>query len=424
MCHQRRIFIKGVGTDGCGNNCSRSRHHVSCPSGKITLEEQIRQKQLRDLRLQKIRQRIKAGKASDFQIDAQGALRFRDRLCETRDSNLKQQILEEAHSSLYTMHPGSTKMYQDIKKVFWWKNMKKEIARYVAECDICQRIKAEHQKPSGLLHPLPIPVWKWDEISMDFIHGLPRTPNGNDSIWVIVDRLIKSAHFIPINKKRPLPTLAKMYINEIVSLHGVPLRIVSDRDPRYLAKFWQSMHKALGSTLDYSTAYHPQTDGETERVNQVVEDMLRACVLEFQGTWDEYLPLAEFAYNNSYQASIQMAPYEALYGRKCRSPPCWDEIGERKIIGPDLIQETEQKIQIIRERLRVAQSRQKSYADNRRRDLQFEVGDWVYIKASPMKGIKRFRQGKKLSPRYVGPFQIWPCLDPKFGIENTVSEFL
>jgi hypothetical protein len=191
---------------------------------------------------------------------------------------------------------------------------------------------------------------------MDFILGLPRTPSGNDSIWVIVDRLTKSAHFIPIKKTFSLEKLDKLYIQEIVSLHGVPLRIVSDRDARFVSRFWQSLQKALGTKLDFSTAYHPQTDGQTERVNQILEDMLRSCALEFQGAWDDYLPLAEFAYNNSYQSSIKMAPYEALYGRKCRTPICWDEVGERKMLGPEIIQDTEEKIKIIRERLQTAQS--------------------------------------------------------------------
>jgi hypothetical protein len=135
------------------------------------------------------------------------------------------------------------------------------------------------------------------------------------------------------------------------------LRIATDRDPRFVSKFWKSLHRALGTKLDFRTTYHPQSDGQTERVNQILEDMLIACVLEFKGAWDEYMPLAEFAYNNSYQSSIQMAPYEALYGRRCRAPICWDDVGERKVLGPDLIQETEEKVKLIRERLRTAQSR-------------------------------------------------------------------
>jgi hypothetical protein len=160
-----------------------------------------------------------------------------------------------------------------------------------------------------------------------------------------------------------LDKLVELYVNEIVRLHGVPVSIVSDRDPRFTSRFWGSLQKALGTKLNFSTTFHPQTDGQSERTIQILEDMLRACVLDFKGSWIDHLTLVEFAYNNSYQASIEMAPYEALYGRRCRSPICWDEVGERKILGPEIVLKTCEKIELIRERLRVAQSRQKSYAD-------------------------------------------------------------
>ena len=162
----------------------------------------------------------------------------------------------------------------------------------------------------------------------------------------------------------------------------------------------------MGTQLSFSTAFHPQFDGQTERTIQTLEDMLRACVLNFQGSWEEHLPFIEFAYNNSFHASIGMAPYEALYGRKCRSPVCWDEVGESKLVGPEIIQITSEKIRLIRERIQTAQSRQKSYADRRRWDLEFAVGDHVFLKVSPWKGITRFGHKGKLSPRYIGPFEI------------------
>src|SRR4051812_20302650 len=165
-------------------------------------------------------------------------------------------------------------------------------------------------------------------------------------------------------------------------------------------------HKALGTQLDFSTAYHPQTDGQTERTNQIVEDMLRACALDFGGSWDEQLPLAEFSYNNSYQSSIRMAPFEALYGRKCRSPICWNEVGENKEFEPDFIKEQQNLINIIRDRLKIAQSRQKSYADLKRRTWEPKVGEMVYLRVSPIRGVKRFRVKEKLSPIYIGPFTI------------------
>ncbi|EOY19088.1 Uncharacterized protein TCM_043787 [Theobroma cacao] len=171
-----------------------------------------------------------------------------------------------------------------------------------------------------------------------------------------------------------------LYIDEIVRLHGVPVSIVSDRDPRFTSRFWPKFQEALGTKLKFSTAFHPQTDGQSERTIQTLEDMLRACVIDFIGSWDRHLPLVEFAYNNSFQSSIGMAPYEALYGRKCRTPLCWDEVGERKLVGVELIELTNDKIKVIRERLKVAQDRQKSYADKRRKDLEFEIDDKVFLR--------------------------------------------
>jgi hypothetical protein len=228
-------------------------------------------------------------------------------------------------------------MYQDLKEQFWWHGMKREIASFISKCDICQRVKAEHQRPAGLLQPLQVPEWKWESVGMDFITGFPRSSRGNDSIWVIVDRLTKVAHFIPVKTTYTSGQLADLYLSRIVSLHGVPKTIVSDRGTQFTSRFWRSLHQALGTKLAFSTAYHPQTDGQTERVNQILEDMLRACVLAYGAKWEDCLPFAEFSYNNSYQASLQMAPFEALYGRKCRTPLNWSETRDSKIFGPDVL---------------------------------------------------------------------------------------
>ena len=242
---------------------------------------------------------------------------------------------------------------------------------------------------------------------MDFVSGLPRSPKNNDAVWVIVDRLTKSAHFVPMRMTDSVDKLSRLYVREIVRLHGVPVSVVSDRDPRFTSRFWDGLQGALGTDIRLSTAYHPQTDGQSERTIQILEDMLRACVLDFGGSWETHLLLAEFAYNNSYQASIGMTPYEALYGRPCLSPVCWAEVGDKSLLGPDLVRETTEKVAVIRERLRVAQSRQKSYADRRRRPLEFEVGSHVFLRVSPKKGLVRFsRGGGKLAPRYIGPFEV------------------
>ena len=186
--------------------------------------------------------------------------------------------------------------------------MKQEVAEYVDKCLTCQKVKAEHQCPVGELRPLEIPTWKWDLILMDFVMGLPLSASKKNAIWVIVDRLTKSAYFLLIKDTWGVEKLAQLYVKEIVRLHGIPLDIVSDRDQRFQARFQQALQKAFGTKLNFSSFYHPETDGQMERVNQILEDMLRACVLEFQREWEDDLPLVEFSYNNSYQSTIRMGP--------------------------------------------------------------------------------------------------------------------
>ena len=315
-------------------------------------------------------------------------------------------LLDEAHKSKFSIHPGATKMYRDLREGYWWHGMKNDVARYVEECLTCRKVKAEHQKPHGKLQPLDIPEWKWEHLTMDFITKLPRTARGADTIWVIVDRLTKSAHFLAIRESSSAEKLAEIFVRDIVSLHGVPVSIVSDRDTRFTSRFWEKFQGELGTRLHFSTAFHPQTDGQSERTIQTLEDMLRACVMDFGGNWDEHLKLAEFSYNNSYHSSIQMPPYEALYGRKCRTPVCWGEVGQRVLGSTDIVLQTTEKIQVIRDHLKVARSRQKSYADRRRSDLEFQVGDYVLLRVSPWKGVIRFRKRGKLGPRYIGPYKI------------------
>ncbi|GKA32877.1 reverse transcriptase domain-containing protein [Tanacetum coccineum] len=289
-------------------------------------------------------------------------------------------IMDDAHKTRYSVHPGADKMYHDLRDMYWWPGMKRDIATYVSKCLTCSKVKAEHQRPSRLLQQPETPEWKWDNITMDFITNMEK--------------------------------LARLYIDEIVARHGVPVSIISDRDGRFTSRFWQTLQKALGTRLDMSTAYHPQTDGQSERTIQTLEDMLRACVIDFGGSWDVHLPLAEFSYNNSYHSSIRCAPFEALYGRKCRSPVLWAEIRESRLIGPELVQETTDKVVLIKEKLKAARDRQKSYADNRRKPLEFEVGDQVLLKVSPWKGVIRFGKKGKLAPRYVGPFEILEKIGP------------
>ena len=326
----------------------------------------------------------------EFETRSDGTLCFKGRSWLPLYGGLRDLIMHESHKSKYSVHPGSDKMYQDLKLLYWWPNMKADIATYVGKCLTCSKVKAEHQKPSGPLQQPEIPMWKWERITMDFITKLPKTSSGYDSIWVIVDRLTKSAHFIPIKETYKMDQLTRLYVKEIVSRHGAPISIISDRDGRFTSNFWQSLKDYFGTKLDMSTAYHPQTDGQSERTIQTLEDMLRACIIDFGKGWDTHLPLVEFSYNNSYHASIKAAPFEALYGRKCRSPACWAEVGDVQLTGPEMIRETTEKIVQIRSRLQAARDRQKSYADTRRRPLEFQVGDRVMLKVSPWKGLIRF----------------------------------
>nr|GEX25867.1 putative reverse transcriptase domain-containing protein [Tanacetum cinerariifolium] len=293
--------------------------------------------------------------------------------------NLPKQILEAQIEALwaskYSIYPGSVKMYQDMKKQYWWPNMKADIATYVSKCLTCAKVKAEHQRPSRLLVQPAIPVWKWDNIIMDFVIKLPKSSQGLDTIWVIVDRLTKSTHFLPIRENDPLDKLARLHLDRIVTRHETPVSIIYDRDGRFTSNLWKTFRKALGTNLDMSTAYHPQTDGQSERTIQTLEDMLHACVIDFGRGW-------------------------ALYGRKCRSPVCWAEVREAQLTSPEMIQETTKKIILIKQRIQAAQDRQKSYADRKRKPMKFEVGDMVMLKAGTSSRIEQ-------SPLH------FPCVKPE-----------
>ncbi|KAL1190115.1 hypothetical protein V5N11_015536 [Cardamine amara subsp. amara] len=221
---------------------------------------------------------------------------------------------------------------------------------------------------------------------MDFVTGLPVCDKKN-AIWVIVDRLTKAAHFLPMCKKDSVERLTELYVKEIVRLHGVAASIVSDRDSKFSGKFWRELQKKFGTKVHMSTAHHPQTDGQSEHTIQTLEDILRACVLDWGDRWIDHLGLAEFSYNNSYHASIGMSPFEASYGRPCCTPVCWTQVGERSILGRDFVQDTTERIKVVKAKMKESQDRQKGYADQHHRDLE-------------------------LSPRYIGPYKILERIGP------------
>nr|GEV93038.1 putative reverse transcriptase domain, ribonuclease H-like domain, aspartic peptidase domain protein [Tanacetum cinerariifolium] len=288
--------------------------------------------------------------------------------------DLRTVIMHESHKSKYSIHPGFDKMYQDMKKLYLWPNVKADVATYVRKCLTCAK--------------------------------LPKSSQGYETIWVIADRLTKSAIFVPMREIDPIEKLVRMYLKEAVTRHVIPVSIICDRDPRFASTFWKSLQKALGTSLDISTAYHPQTNGQSNRTIQTLKDMLRACVIEFGKGWVNHFPLVEFSYNNSYHASIKATPFEALYGRKCRSPVCWAEVGEAQLIRPELVQETNEKIIQIIQRIQDARDRQKSYVNLKRKPMEFQVGDKVMLKVLPWKGVVRFGKRGKVNPRYVRPFKV------------------
>ncbi|GJW33445.1 putative nucleotidyltransferase, ribonuclease H, partial [Tanacetum coccineum] len=277
---------------------------------KSTLLTRIKEAQKDDGELWATMQNLEDGKQDEFRLDDHKVLWWGDRLCVPDDTEIREALLSEAHSSVVSIHPGLTKMYRDLKQNFWWSGMKKDVAEFVAKCLTCQQVKIEHQRASGLLQQLEIPVWKWEKITMDLVTGLPRTLRKNDAIWVVVDRITKSAHFLTIREGYSTSKLAEFFQKEIIRLHGTPMSIVSDRDLRFTSQFWKGFQRAWGTKLNYSTAFHPQTDGQSERTIQTLEDMLR----------------------------------------------CW----------PELVRITNEKVEVAKEKLKEARSRQKSYADKHR----------------------------------------------------------
>jgi hypothetical protein len=279
-----------------------------------------------------------------YTLGTEGLLLYKNIVYVPNDQELKLAILKEMHNVTYVGHPGYQKTVAVVKSHYFWPGMKKEIVEYIARCMECQKVKAEHRHPVGLLQPLPIPEWKWDVVTMDFITGLPRTSKQHDSIMVVVDKLTKAAHFIPLKTTHRAADVADIFLKEVACLHGIPRTIVSDRDPKFTSNLWRGLFKGFRTNLNFSTAYHPESDGQTERVNRVIEDMLRMYVMDKPSRWEDYLHLVEFAYNNGYHTSLKMSPFEALYGRKCNTPVSWDNPADRAVVGPELLKEMEDQM--------------------------------------------------------------------------------
>nr|GEW95484.1 retrotransposon protein, putative, Ty3-gypsy subclass [Tanacetum cinerariifolium] len=351
--HEKNYTTHDLELELLGNYDCEIRYHpgkANVVVDALSRNERVKHKRIREMNMTlqlSIKDRILAAQkeASNESVGLQrgidemiklrndGALYYLDRIWAPLKGDARTLIMDEAHKSKYSVHPGADKMYYDLRDRYWWPGMKKDIAVYVSKCLTCLKVKAEHQRPSGLLQQPEIPEWKWEGIVMDFITKLPMTSSGHDTIWVIVDRLTKSAYFLPMRKDYKMDRLARLYLNENVARHGVPISIISDRDSRFTS-------------------------------------------------------------------SARCAPFEALYDRKYRSSIMWAEVREGHLIGVELVQETIEKISQIKNRLKAARDRKKSYADKRRKPLEFNVSDHVLLK------VVRFGKKGKLAPRFVRPFEI------------------
>ena len=335
-----------------------------------------------------------------------GLLYRSGKVCVPDLPNVKQKILHECHDAPSAGHPRIQRTLVLISSTFFWPKMRSDVHKYVTQCLQCQINKSERLKAAGLLHPLDIPNNKWESISMDFIVSLPRTQRGHDAIWVVVDRLTKLARFIPTKTTVTAQQLAYQFVDELFRFYGLPMDIVSDRDSKFTSDFWTQVFKKLETTLSMSSADHPQSDGQTERVNQIIEDMLRAYVAKTPSKWEQYLPILEFAYNSSKHTSTGYSPFMLMYGFQPRAPV--DVTIHRDTLDStrNFLQDMNQMLHIAKENVKTAQDRARFYADQDRRPRAFTIGQKVFLRVPTDSTSLSTGKCAKLAPRYCGPFEI------------------
>jgi hypothetical protein len=315
-------------------------------------------------------------------------------------------LMREVHDVRTGGHVGMNKTLEILKRKFYWPRMQYHVQRYIASCQKCQENKNSNGHPIGLLSPLPIPNKKWEIVSMDFITSLPRTKNKYDAIMVVVDKLTKMVHFILCTTDIDARQVARLFFNEVVRYHGIPATIISDRDSKFTSMFWKELWSCLGTSLNMSSSYHPETDGQTERTNRTLEDMLRAYVSIYQDDWDEYLVSAEIAYNNSVNASSNETPFYLNSGQHPNLALSVAVKSKNNVYVPsvnEMIDNMSTALQHAKISLHEAQQRQKHYADQHRRDVQFVVGDKVMLSTSNLSSLNK---APKLLPKYIGPYSI------------------
>jgi len=335
-----------------------------------------------------------------------GIIRFRGRVWIGSNSALQTKLISAFHSSAIGGHSGVHATYQRIKRLFVWAGLKAQVTDFVHQCDICQHAKHSNARPAGLLQPLPPPTGPWRDITMDFVEGLPLS-EGCNVIMVVVDRFTKFAHFVPLRHPFTAPAVARLFVDSVVKLHGMHRTIISDRDRIFTSSFWKKLFQQLGTKLKFTTAYHPQTDGQSERVNQCLEMFLRCTVQDAPRQWRRFLPLAEFWYNSCFHTSIGCSPFQALYGHEPNfgAIPEVDQDPASPVTG--VLAERATQLSVLKRNLEAAQARMKTNADKHRTECEFQVGDPVLLRLQPYAQTSVVnRPFPKLSYKFFGPYPV------------------
>jgi hypothetical protein len=339
---------------------------------------------------------------SAFESDDEGLWWFHNKIVVPQREELRTHIIREHHDVPWAGHRGVAKTLELVSRQFWWSTLRADVTAYVSSCDACQRNKAGNQPPGGLLQPLPVPDKPWESVSMDMIVKLP-TVRGHDSILVFVDRLTKYVHLVPTTEALKAKGFARLFINHVFANHGLPRTLISDRGTVWNNKFWLHVSKMLRVKHLMSTAYHPQTDGQTERTNRTLQDVLRNYVNAAQSDWDRWLPVVQFAINNSWQQSVQATPFYLNSGMHPDTPTTV-ALPRKVPEATELIERMQTALKAARTSMAEAQKRQRESANKRRRDVEFAVGDRVLLSAKNLKF--KAKGARKLMPKFVGPFTI------------------
>ncbi|KAL4010950.1 hypothetical protein IC575_027992 [Cucumis melo] len=417
LCYSFEVVYKPRVENRAADALSRKPDEVQLfgLSVPITVDFDVIKKEVfQDPKYEKIIRQIEQSEElneSNYSLQ-KGLLMYKNRLVILKQSSLIPVILDTFHNSAVGGHSEFLRTYKRVAAELYWEGMKADIKKQCEECLTCQRSKTLALSPAGLLVPLEIPQAIWSDISMDFVEGLPKS-SGFEVILVVVDRLSKYGHFLLLKHPYTAKLVAEMFVKEIVRLHGFPLSIVSDRDKVFLSQFWTELFRLSGTKLNKSTAYHPQSDGQTEVVNKGVETYLRCFCNEKPKEWTKWLPWTEYWYNTTFQRSIGMTPFQVVYGRQPPTILSYGSSPSKNSTVEEMLQERDIVLVSLREHLRLAQEQMKMYADRKRRAVEFSVGEYVFLRIRPYRQITvRSRRNEKLTPRSFGPYKIVERIGP------------